>query len=410
MAAETTTPDASAIAEEAFVLAYPLVLMRRTMEQATAVVAPEPDTMRAPVNMMVHCRDTPDTLRVSGWLDLAGEPIVLSVPATHGRYYALWLRDAWTKVFAGVGARTTGTAARAFAVLGPGTRSRRLPPELTPIVAPTRIVRIEGCAEAVHEPGTWAHEGFALTPLSSWQGEGPPAKVPSAGGRDPASPVEQIERMDARAFFSEVSQLIGDNPPDAAGRAVLERLHGAWESPAAGVQEVFARGLWAGRASVRAAAQRAPDGGHGSWHVRSELGRDQDALQRACAARSGLPGDPAIDVFRAQADHDADDRPLTGGCRYVLRFAPDAPPPVHGFWSLETLPRSARSVGDRRGLTLDPDGSLPVYIQRRAPLHKRRSNWLPAPADGFSVALHLYWPRDEALRRSWSPPPVTRIG
>jgi hypothetical protein len=94
----------------------------------------------------------------------------------------------------------------------------------------------------------------------------------------------------------------------------------------------------------------------------------------------------------------------------LLRFAPDAPPPVHAFWSLETLPDRASSVGDRRGLALDTDGSLPVYIQRRPPARERKPNWLPAPRDAFSVALHLYWPRDEALQRRWSPPSVTRVG
>ena len=56
MHAETTTLYASAIAEEAFVLAYPLVLMSRVMEQATAASAPDSDTMRAPVNALVHGR------------------------------------------------------------------------------------------------------------------------------------------------------------------------------------------------------------------------------------------------------------------------------------------------------------------------------------------------------------------
>jgi hypothetical protein len=216
--------------------------------------------------------------------------------------------------------------------------------------------------------------------------------------------------MDARAFFTEVSRLIDDNPPDPAGRAVLERLHdmGACGSPLPGLEDELARGLWAGRASVRAETRRSSDGGAGSWRVASELGSEGDALQRACVARSGV-ADPAVDVFHAQVDRDADDCPLNGRCRYVLRFAPDAPPPVHGFWSLETLPVRAHAVGDRRGLTLDPDGSLPVHIQRRPPARRRRSNWLQAPADGFSVALHLYWPRDEALQRRWSPPPVTRV-
>jgi hypothetical protein len=419
MPADTTTQDASAIAEEAFVLAYPLVVMHRTMVQATAVVAPEPETMRAPVNAIVHARDTPDTLRVSGWLDLRDEPIVLAVPATHGRYYALWLRDAWASVFASVGARTTGTASRAFAVLGPGRHRLRVPPDLTPIAAPTRTVHVAGCIEAVHDSADelqgCAHDVFGPMPLSRWHRDHAPTSRSTAGDLDPVAPVEQVERMDAGAFFSEVARLVADNPPDPVCRAALERLQaiGAWESLGSDLRERLERGLQAGRAVVRAQTPRPPGATGASWRVRSEFGPDgADPLHRARAARSGPHADPAIDVLHAHLDRDADGRPLNGGNRYLLRFAPDAPPPVHGFWSLEASPGTqggAHSIGDLRGLTMDPDGSLPVYIQHRPPARKRKSNWLLAPPDEFSVALHLYWPRDEALQFRWSPPPVTRV-
>ena len=74
----TAALDAAAVAERAFVLGYPLVLTHRTMAQATAVTQRDPASMRAPVNQLVQGRDTPDTLRISAWLDLAAEPLVLS--------------------------------------------------------------------------------------------------------------------------------------------------------------------------------------------------------------------------------------------------------------------------------------------------------------------------------------------
>ena len=174
MPADTTIRDAWAIAEAAFVRAYPLVAGRRAMALATAVSAPDPATMRAPLNTLVHGRDTPDTLRSSAWLDLADEPLVLTVPDTRGRYYALWLRDAWSDVFASVGARTTGTWRGAFALLGPRHHACALPQGLTPIAAPTRTVHLGGRLEAVGErPGEdlqWAYDGFRVVPLSQLRG------------------------------------------------------------------------------------------------------------------------------------------------------------------------------------------------------------------------------------------------
>src|SRR4051812_16368228 len=149
MCAAVSSP--AAIAEAAFLSAYPLLAGRRRMAQDTAVTQPDPATLRAPVNTLVHARATPDTLRCSGWLDLARGPVVLSVPDTCGRYYALWLRDAWDQVFASLGARTTGTGRRSFALIGPRHDGLRLPAGITPIAAPTRLVRIAGCIEAVSE-------------------------------------------------------------------------------------------------------------------------------------------------------------------------------------------------------------------------------------------------------------------
>jgi hypothetical protein len=410
MLEDTTLEDMSAIAERAFVFTYPLVLMNRIMGQATAVVAPEPDTMYAPVNALVHARDTPDTLRSSGWLDLAREPIILSVPDTRGRFYALWLRDAWNNLFASIGARTTGTAPGAFAVLGPEQHGMHLPPGLTPIAAPTRIVRIAGCLEAVGDTDEEAfgrvHSGFDLAPLSRTRPTSNPRSTAAA------DPVEQVERMDAHAFFSDVSRLVGDNPPDPADRAALDRLYDLG-SPTPELRASLERGVRRGRAAIRAEAERPSAETAGPWHISYGLRNDgTDHLRRAVAVRAGRRGDPPADALHARLDADSDGQLLSGRCRYLLRFAPDAVPPVHGFWSLTsaagTSSMSAHSTGDLRGLKLDRDGSLSIYLQPGRPARARRSNWLPVPPEAFSIALHLYWPAEEALQRRWSPPPVTR--
>ena len=118
----------------------------------------------APVNTLVCGRATPDTLRCSASLDLTAGPIVLSVPDTWGRYYALWLRDARGRVFASIGARTTGTGRHDFVVLGPGRHAARAPAGCTPILAPTRTVQLAGCLEAVGETDA---EAIARTPTTA---------------------------------------------------------------------------------------------------------------------------------------------------------------------------------------------------------------------------------------------------
>ena len=274
--------------------------------------------MPAPLNTLVHARDTPDTLRSVAWLDLAAGPLVLTVPDTCGRYYALWLMDDADNVFASIGPRTTGTGPGGFGLLGPPWHGTRLPPGITPIAAPTLAPRVIGCIEAAGERDDdalrRAYDGFRLAPLTGAQ----PLLEPSLRGFNGAS---------------------------------------------------------------------------------------------AIVAAAGHPVAPATDVLHTVLDTDNDGHPLSGEHRYVLRFGPDAAPPVHGFWSLSTCAATEmHATGDLHGLAIDLDGSLPIYIQHRPPARERRSNWLPAPADRFSVALDLYWPAAEALQERWAPPPLERAG
>ena len=143
----------------------------------------------------------------------------------------------------------------------------------------------------------------------------------------------------------------------------------------------------------------------------SPSGAGADGVRRASAARAGLGADPATDALSAWLDADVDGRPLSGEGRYLLRFAPGQAPPVHGFWSLTArADGTAYSIGDLRGLKLDLDGSLPIYIQHTPPARVRRSNWLPIPAGDFSIALSLYWPAEPALQHDWEPPALERVG
>jgi hypothetical protein len=116
---------------------------------------------------------------------------------------------------------------------------------------------------------------------------------------------------------------------------------------------------------------------------------------------------------------DLEGRALSGHHRYLLRFAPGAAPPVQGFWTLTTYhgdqalvdnPVDRYSIGDWNGLTLDPDGALPIHVQHARPAARLRSNWLPAPPGPFNLLLRLIWPEQVVLDRRWTPPEVVRVG
>ena len=145
--------DAHAIGVQAYLYLYPLITMDLTRKQLTNVLKPE--GISAPMNtfanipayptadMKVVVRPNFDTLYSSAWLDLTKEPVIVSVPDTHGRYYLLPMLDMWTDVFASPGWRTTGTQAGDYAVTPPGW-SGTLPAGVIRIDAPTPYVWIIG--------------------------------------------------------------------------------------------------------------------------------------------------------------------------------------------------------------------------------------------------------------------------
>jgi hypothetical protein len=430
----TPRTDVAAAAEQAYVFAYPLVLMERTRARMTAVAAPSPDTMQAPVNRIVHARTirrqpagsaappNPDTLLSAAWLDLRAGPVALTVPETHGRYFGVSMIDMWTDVFASVGARCTGTTGATFAIAGPRWNGGALP-DGAPITAPTNVVQLVGHTQTDDDCDAGAHgvqDGYRLRPLPGpWRTSvsSLAAPPPAAGG----TPAEEVDALDPRRFFSEVRRLMAINPPHAADRPTVELMREAglldpWNELDAGARDAVAVGVQHGAQLIRAEAESPPDETVGHWRFYYELGHfGTDYLRRAAAARCGLAADPATDELPALISTDADGRPLSGSHRYVLRFLPGTPPPVNGFWSLtaygeeERSAREWRSIGDRHGLAVDLDGSLPIHIQHDRPPRESESNWLPAPPDVFNVVLRLYWPRGEVLVRDWEPPALTRL-
>src|SRR5690242_1077078 len=94
-----TPGDVHDIAVDAYVFGYPLVLMDVTRGVQTATS--RADAHRAPINQFCHMRRLPDdsltaavnpsadTLSSTAWIDVSGEPVVLSIPDVYRRYYLM---------------------------------------------------------------------------------------------------------------------------------------------------------------------------------------------------------------------------------------------------------------------------------------------------------------------------------
>lgn len=441
--AETVSAqEAREIARDAYIYAYPLVLMHVSKKVATNVE--EPRFPHAPINQIAHARSFPDasmdiiaspnadTLYSSMNFDVSKEPLIVSVPDSGGRYYLLPFLDQWTDVFTVPGKRTTGTSAQTFAIVGPGWEGE-LPEGVARYDSPTAFGwlggRVQTNGKADYEAVYKFQQDMKAVPLSAYGKSYTPPKGRVDPKLDMSPPVDQVAKMDASEFFSLFVELAKTSPPHAHDYPILDRMKRIGMVPgtrfsAEDLPETVRKALQAAPNDALPRIMNAwkkPTSTVNGWSMNlSGMGNyGTDYLRRAAVAYGGLGANIPEDAVYPTAFVDADGEPLRSDQRYVMHFEKEEVPPVRAFWSLTMYnglqlfadnPINRYAIGDRDKLSFNPDGSLDLYIQRESPGADKESNWLPAPADGnFSLMMRLYWPALEVLDGSWAPPPVKRI-
>jgi hypothetical protein len=121
---------------------------------------------------------------------------------------------------------------------------------------------------------------------------------------------------------------------------------------------------------------------------------------------------------------------LNARTAYRLTFSKAQIPDAQRFWSMTAytppavaliqwpgvspFPPSAKNVAAYTpGLVTSPNGSITIYIQRKAPANRSLNpNWLPTPASGpFAVWLRVYGPTgNTALDKHYIPPALRPVG
>lgn len=428
-------------AVDAYIYAYPLVLMEMTRRAATNVQTPLAG--RAPMNQFGHRtaypdpRDTEvawpstDALYSSMWYDVTREPLIVHVPDAGQRYYLLSLHDMWSDMYAARGTRTSGNRPQTFAIVGPSWTGT-LPAGVETVRSPTGmgwvIGRVQTASAADYGVVNQFQAGLTATPLSVW---GRNYGIAATGTVDPAmsgqgSPAQQVAAMDAASYFALFAQLVAANPPHANDYPMLERLRrmgidGTRPFSFTNLEPSVQQALTAAKPL---AGRRIADAVHGlggranNWTiVRHGIGTyGTDYTRRAAVAYAGLGASTPEEVLYPVTGVDDDGKPLDSGEDYVLHFAKGQLPPVDAYWTLilyDARPGFSQNALGRYALSsTDPlvynsDGSLDIFIQRDPPSREKQPNWLPAPQEGpFMLNMRLYSPKDTALDGQWAPPPV----
>ncbi len=426
---------------QAYIYAYPMIMMEITRRVSTNVEAPR--GFQAPMNQFAHLRAFPDhtfkevvrpnadTLYSIVWFDVSKGPQVLSISDTGGRYYMLPMLDMWTDIIAAPGSRTSGTKAASFAIVGP-TWKGSLPDGVEPVRSPTNVGWIIGRTQtngaADYENVHRIQDGYKLTPLSRWgKPYKPPAKSPVNSTWDMKTPPPvQVARMSAKDYFELFAKLLKDNPPHEFDWNMVEQLKQiaiipgedfSFSELSAEKQKALERAV--GDAQKMIAGNPLGEAVNG-WQIARELMGNYGTsyLRRAYIALIGLGANVPEDAVYPMSNVDSEGQPYNGSHRYVLHFDKGELPPVRGFWSLTMYdekmymtnnPIRRYAIGDRDKLQYNKDGSLDIYIQHASPGKAKESNWLPAPEGDFDLVLRAYWPMHEVLTGGWNPPAVKRV-
>ncbi|WP_413289160.1 DUF1254 domain-containing protein [Bdellovibrio sp. HCB337] len=437
------------LARDAFSFGYPLVLMDTAGKYVAATSRSSPQQSKLPMYQFYHTRKTGDArfkdlasldndmIYSYAWLNLANDPVVLSIPAIAShKYYVGGFIQGWTEIFGVVGTRVNGNEKQTYLISGPQWRGST-PKGMKPLRSSTNLVwlpiRLYANAGKDVQALRNFQDGLRVTPLSQW---GKSARAATTVNVDTTLDLKQQPRdlvfnMNAETYYRTLCALMVDNPPSEIDTPLMERLSKLNIIPTKNFKfsDLPAETQAALNTSIRNArsyilTHRGSFTPRGrlvnGWTVsveRTEFGVDYE--RRAYEAYMGLGFLPPQDAIFPVAYEDNMGQQLMGENSYKVTFKKDQLPPVNAFWSLTMyqLPDIAfagnryrrYTIGQYSSLKTNPDGSITIYMQPTSPGKDKESNWLPSKPGNYQLTLKMYWPKQEVLEARWLPPAVERV-
>jgi len=442
-AADITPEEARAIAKEAYTYGYPMVDSYRILN-AYFVNRENPEYKTSWNNLLniprVYTPDdkavqTPnsDTPYSMVGMDLRTEPIVLTVPPIEkNRYFSIQLIDLYTHDFDYLGSRATGNEGGSFLIAGPGWKGQA-PKGVKKVIRSETNLVLAVYRTQLFDPSDLdnvkkVQAGYKAQPLSAFLGKAAPQAAPAIDFAKPLTPDTQKTSLE---FFNVLNFVLQFAPTHPSEKELMAR---------------FAK-IGVGAGKTFDASKLSPDMKKAIEDGMADAWAEQAALKKRIDAKELTSGDMfgtreylknnyayrmagAVIGIYANSKEEAMYPAYTvdsGGHaldatrnRYTMRFEPGQLPPVNAFWSLTMyeLPASLLTANPLNRYLLnapmlpqfkkDADGGLTFYIQNESPGKDKEANWLPAPKGPFFMAMRLYWPKEEALKGTWTAPKLER--
>ena len=430
-----STEQVKAIAREAYVFCFPLVMNYRMMYiqaidsssksysggfgkwRNLGTASPQDTDVVTPNN------DTPYSW---AWVDLRTEPWVLTMPKIDPkRFYTSQWDDLWGFVLDNPGSVEDGNGGEKILLAAPGWKGD-LPAGIERVIQGeseflgtlTRTQMIDPS----DLPNVEKIQGeYGLEPLSAFLATPAP---------EAAMPVSWMPWQDnaetTEDFWAYANFMLGFTTPNPIDKPTLDKIAqigvGAgmtWNS--ASQNKDFRKGMQAGlndaRADLKKQSQADPDIG---LFFRSRVDAKDDYNDRALGVYMGQWGNARAQSVYFSVPKDAEGDLLDGSKgSYAVTFTADQLPPVEYFWSWTMYRLPQRSLVENPinrynlssatpQLEKADDGSLTISFGTKSPGNEKEGNWLPAPAGPFWLVMRAYGPGKAILDKTWKMPPVTR--
>lgn len=427
--------EVAKLLEEAYLYAYPLVLldlikdMVTNTEQAMDTKAPlgqifHAKTLATP-EMTSLTRPNVDTVYSQAYIDLGKEPYLLYKPQTD-RYCSVQLFDGYSRTpeILGTGA-LGGSAEHTYAFVGP-FYTGSLPDGVIRVDVPTDflwlLIRTK-CFGKDDLPQVRAvQDQLKLFPLCAYGKEYTPPKGTYKKENDFIA-LQKIAQMPLQEFFERFNGLAKHNPGLKEDAPALERF----AALNIGAGKTFR--LDAFSAGVRAQGEKLNqllDAEFSSRHAEVTVENGWMSMSgnvgtfgtnyafRAIVAFGGFANPVSMAVYPSMS-HDAKGQLLRGSTNYKLHFEKGMLPPHKegGWWSLTAYDGPGHvianeldryNISEQSGFRHNEDGSVDIYIRPVPPEADKKANWLPICPEVFSLTMRIYLPEEAVLSGEWKIP------
>ncbi|WP_339515621.1 DUF1254 domain-containing protein [Pseudomonas sp. RL_15y_Pfl2_60] len=350
-----------------------------------------------------------DTLHLMGWLDVASEPVIISVPnMDKGRYWILHTMDMGHYTTSMIGSRTRGTEGGNFMFAATDWKGE-VPPSVDEVVrVDSNLIKLMGRIMATGPKD----EKVALNYMDDWNVRTLSAYLGLPGPKEKQRTYPDPEKTN---WLQRVNYVLCDGNMGKADKMWLDQFTSVGLKPC---KEDFTqdqltaakKGEELGMKHIKALAPKMTDSTK-LLGTREQLGdgaRDLFA-EGTYLGQWGLPPEESTYL---KSETGSDGKPVNGsnGKTYRMHFkAPDA----SQFWSYTVYGSDNRlmahnelnrhSRGDR---TLKPDADGMYTIELAAKGDASNPNYLPIPEKDAYIILRMYGPSKDVQKGSYKFPPL----